>query len=291
MGRQGKAVKANGVGRALERRKVLDDAARTSRTSGGGERVGSGENAGRKLISVLEASSLDDFISSSMLDEKELESASGREEVTVLDEMAMDDDEPTDNEPEFVIQHLSLPKKPPWTEDMSVEELDKNERIAMQDWRRALSALEESAGRPVTPYEKNIEVWRQLWRVLEKSDLLVHIVDGRDPLFYFSEDLVKTAASMEPPRRALVLFNKSDFLSLVQRRAWKDYFSRRGLQVYFFSALRSLSLLKVVSGYYIFCGRKSPLTVTLFFVVVLLQYNSLENCSIGGTETKGFIGG
>ncbi len=248
MGRQGKAVKANSIGRALERRKVLDNAARTSRGNGGGEGMGSGGNGGRRLTSVLEASSVDDFISNSMLNEKELESVSGKDEVIVLHEMAMDGGEQTENEPEFVTQHLCLPKKPPWTEDMSVEELDRNERIAMLDWRKALSALEESSGRPSTPYEKNIEVWRQLWRVLDRSDLLVHIVDGRNPLFYFSEDLVKIAASMEPPRRTLVLFNKSDFLSLGQRRAWADYFSRRGLEVYFFSALRSLSLLKMVSG-------------------------------------------
>jgi len=25
----------------------------------------------------------------------------------------------------------------------------------------------------ITPFEKNIEVWRQLWRVIEKSDFLL----------------------------------------------------------------------------------------------------------------------
>jgi len=25
----------------------------------------------------------------------------------------------------------------------------------------------------LTPYEKNLEVWKQLWRVVEKSDILV----------------------------------------------------------------------------------------------------------------------
>lgn len=35
-----------------------------------------------------------------------------------------------------------------------------------------------------TPFEKNIEVWRQLWRVLEKCDIAVQIVDARNPLLY-----------------------------------------------------------------------------------------------------------
>ena len=35
-----------------------------------------------------------------------------------------------------------------------------------------------------TPFEKNIEVWRQLWRVLERSDMLLQIVDARNTLLY-----------------------------------------------------------------------------------------------------------
>ena len=27
----------------------------------------------------------------------------------------------------------------------------------------------------LTPFEKNIEVWRQLWRVLERSDIVVQV--------------------------------------------------------------------------------------------------------------------
>jgi hypothetical protein len=41
----------------------------------------------------------------------------------------------------------------------------------------------------ITPFEKNLDIWRQLWRVLERSDLIVLIVDSRNPLFYRSPDL------------------------------------------------------------------------------------------------------
>ncbi len=27
----------------------------------------------------------------------------------------------------------------------------------------------------LTPFEKNLEVWRQLWRVLERSDVIVQV--------------------------------------------------------------------------------------------------------------------
>jgi hypothetical protein len=42
--------------------------------------------------------------------------------------------------------------------------------------------LEQNEKLVLTPFEKNIEVWRQLWRVVERSDLVVQIVDGRNPM-------------------------------------------------------------------------------------------------------------
>ena len=42
----------------------------------------------------------------------------------------------------------------------------------------------ESSDGAVAPFEKNLEVWRQLWRVIEKSDCLVQIVDSRNPLLF-----------------------------------------------------------------------------------------------------------
>ena len=36
----------------------------------------------------------------------------------------------------------------------------------------------------VTPYEKNLEFWRQLWRVIERSDVVIQIVDSRHPLLF-----------------------------------------------------------------------------------------------------------
>ncbi len=35
--------------------------------------------------------------------------------------------------------------------------------------------LEDDEGLVLTPFEKNLEVWRQLWRVLERSDIVVQV--------------------------------------------------------------------------------------------------------------------
>lgn len=31
----------------------------------------------------------------------------------------------------------------------------------------------------LTPFERNLEVWRQLWRVLERSDIVVQVRIGK----------------------------------------------------------------------------------------------------------------
>jgi hypothetical protein len=40
---------------------------------------------------------------------------------------------------------------------------------------RQLAELEEDEGLMLTPFERNLEVWRQLWRVLERSDIVVQV--------------------------------------------------------------------------------------------------------------------
>ena len=56
---------------------------------------------------------------------------------------------------------------------MTPAELDASERAAFVTWRRGMAALEEGARLTLTPFEKNLEVWRQLWRVVERSHVVV----------------------------------------------------------------------------------------------------------------------
>ena len=77
--------------------------------------------------------------------------------------------------------------------------------------------MEEDEGLLLTPYEKNLEVWRQLWRVIERSQLIVQIVDARNPLLFRSADLDKSVKELDPNKKNLLLINKADFLTTKQR--------------------------------------------------------------------------
>jgi hypothetical protein len=58
---------------------------------------------------------------------------------------------------------------------MSAAAVEAQERAAFVEWRRGLAALEEQELALLTPFEKNLEVWRQLWRVLERSHIVVQV--------------------------------------------------------------------------------------------------------------------
>lgn len=133
-------------------------------------------------------------------------------------------------------QLLGIPRRPEWDANTTAEELQTAERDAFLEWRRRLAQLQEIDGLLLTPYEKNIEFWRQLWRVVERSDIVVQIVDARNPLLFRCEDLEKYVTEVSPHKHNLILLNKADFLTQTQRQAWADYFNSINVKVAFFSA-------------------------------------------------------
>ena len=133
-------------------------------------------------------------------------------------------------------KRLTVPRRPPWDDTTTPQELDTRERQSLLEWRRGLAELQESDDLLMTPFERNLEVWRQLWRVIERSDLVVQIVDARNPLLFRSEDLEKYVKEVDSRKNNLLLVNKADMMTLLQRAAWADYFEGAGINYKFFSA-------------------------------------------------------
>jgi large subunit GTPase 1 len=135
---------------------------------------------------------------------------------------------------------------------MTPVQLDRQEKEAFLDWRRGLADLSDKEGFLLTPFERNIEVWRQLWRVLERSHLIVQIVDARNPLRFRCEDLESYITDIEGSegekgtgkgkRRSLLLINKADLLTRTQRITWADYFDANGVRFAFYSAANASAL-------------------------------------------------
>lgn len=131
---------------------------------------------------------------------------------------------------------LTVPRRPKWDASTTPEELDQSERESFLMWRRGLAELQEYNDLLMTPFERNLEVWRQLWRVIERSDLVVQIVDARNPLMFRSEDLENYVKDVDPSKKNLLLVNKADMMTTAQRRAWSRYFKEKRISYRFFSA-------------------------------------------------------
>jgi large subunit GTPase 1 len=131
---------------------------------------------------------------------------------------------------------LTVPRRPPWDENTTPAELDERERESLLEWRRGLAELQEVDDLLMTPFERNLEVWRQLWRVIERCDLVVQIVDARNPLLFRSEDLESYVKEVDRKKRNLLLVNKADMMTEEQRRSWAEWFIEKGINFRFFSA-------------------------------------------------------
>ncbi len=139
---------------------------------------------------------------------------------------------------ESLEQELLIPRRPSWDRNTTPEELHQAENESYLKWRRRLAQLQERDDLVLTPFEKNLDFWRQLWRVVERSDVLVQILDARNPLLFFCEDLDVYIKEVGGERKLpVILLNKSDYLTERQRRHWFDYFTSIGKVVVFFSAL------------------------------------------------------
>lgn len=144
---------------------------------------------------------------------------------------------------------LTIPKRPKWSKDQLKFQIERQENLAFLEWRRELASLSENNDLLLTPFERNIEVWRQLWRVVERCDLIVQIVDARNPLFFRSVDLEKYVSSLSRPeenheKRNLLLVNKADLLTRAQRIEWAKYFKSKQINYVFFSAANANMLLE-----------------------------------------------
>ncbi|CAI5712531.1 unnamed protein product [Peronospora destructor] len=235
-------VKKGGLGNALLRTQKKTSPVNTKDVvSSAGKHVSErdGGDASVALASYLEGSSLDDFLASAVLANREF-TAVKEKSILLMDEADAGPqliEKEKNVVPEMTFAEMKVPRRPKWDTSMTAEELNRLEKESFLEWRRDIALLEASSDHlEVTPFEKNLEVWRQLWHVRERSDIMVQIVDARNPLFYRSVDLDVYAKEGEMLRRTLLIVNKSDFLDARQRTTWGDHFKAENIDFVFFSA-------------------------------------------------------
>lgn len=129
----------------------------------------------------------------------------------------------------FSPRHLPHPVRPDWSTGISSKDLDCRELAYFQEWCEETWTrvrVSSSGGLDVAPFELNLEVWRQLWRVLEQSDIVCLVTDVRNPSFHIPPLLVQEVTVTRGLRLVIVL-NKVDLVAPEFVGRWRRHLETR----------------------------------------------------------------
>ncbi|KAI9322114.1 hypothetical protein BX666DRAFT_1891772 [Dichotomocladium elegans] len=118
-------------------------------------------------------------------------------------------------------ERIDFPKRPQWNYDMTKEQVEEQETLYFKKWVE--DVYRKYDGQSLSLFERNLEVWRQLWRVLEISDIILVVMDIRHPLLHFPRALYDYVTK-DLKRSIIGIFNKVDLVSEFTVFAWQKYF-------------------------------------------------------------------
>lgn len=136
-----------------------------------------------------------------------------------------------------------FPVRPNWNYQMSKEVLMANEERYFFKYITNLEKQHYDNMKQLSYCELNIETWRQLWRVLELSDIVLVIVDARFPTLMFPPFLYEYVKK-ELNKNVIILLNKIDLVETSVVLAWKKYFEEKykSISVVLFTSCPSYNL-------------------------------------------------
>jgi ribosome biogenesis GTPase A len=120
-------------------------------------------------------------------------------------------------------QYLHIPVRPPWSIDMTKDDLDASESAYFASYRETIERVHPPLS--LNKYETNLEVWRQFWRVVERSDILLVLADIRCPLFSFPPSLYHYVVNISH-KPVIVVLTKVDLVTADLVARWVAWFQR-----------------------------------------------------------------
>ncbi|XP_040583227.1 guanine nucleotide-binding protein-like 1 [Lepeophtheirus salmonis] len=147
----------------------------------------------------------------------------------------------TPTEAMYPREGIDFPTRPEWNESMSKHVLDLNEEKYFQSYEDAIFNKWKSS---LSYFELNLETWRQLWRVIEMSDVLLLVVDVRYTPAMIPPSLFRVVR--ENRKDLIVVLNKVDLIPPPLVIAWREYILQHypGIFVTLFTSCPSYNLAK-----------------------------------------------
>ncbi|PVU95110.1 hypothetical protein BB560_005887 [Smittium megazygosporum] len=168
-----------------------------------------------RLQSITQQRDIDEFLHTAALQDKDFTAEKQNIKIITADSnnpfiLTVEQEIETKKSHSLNKHRLKIPRRPKWTTETSPNELHKMERESFLQWRRDMA--------------------------MQRSDVVVQIVDARNPLLFRSEDLESYIKEISPKKKCILLINKADMLNDSQREHWAQYFESNGIQYFFFSA-------------------------------------------------------
>lgn len=120
------------------------------------------------------------------------------------------------------MSQLDMPKRPPWNKSFSKEQLDRQEQVYFKQFVDNLLEKSQLSNKKLSYFDLNLDTWRQLWRVLEMSEIITIIVDIRHPLFHFPPALYNYIVN-DLQKIVIIVLNKIDLVPASLVIAWRSY--------------------------------------------------------------------
>jgi ribosome biogenesis GTPase A len=196
---------------------------------------------------------------------------------------------------------VDMPVRPPYVIGESAEQLEERERGIFHSW---MSEVISKYGSRLNYFEMNLEVWRQLWRVIERSDILLLVVDARFPLFHFPPSLYNFVINVIKKPLILIL-NKTDIVDKIIVDEWETYFTEKypSLKIVRFSSFappldgetllepeRKRKMEKGRKKYENGKGKKALLNAIQSFGITKKEVSHAEGKKVDDTITIGAVG-
>lgn len=144
---------------------------------------------------------------------------------------------------DMYFETFDFPRRPTWDYQMSKEILMANEERYFFKYITGMEKRHYDDMKQMSYWELNLETWRQLWRVLELSDVVLVIVDARFPTLMFPPSLFHFVKN-ELNKNLIICLNKVDLIEASVVLAWKKYFEEKypSIKITLFTSCPSYNL-------------------------------------------------
>ncbi|KAF0686171.1 Aste57867_22023 [Aphanomyces stellatus] len=119
---------------------------------------------------------------------------------------------------------LDFPQRPSWNYKQSKEKLHDNESIMFDEWLATIHDKYDLES--INHFEHNLEVWRELWRVFERSTHIVIVADIRNPLLHIPPS-VYDYVTERIQKPLIIVLNKIDLIPWELTLAWRQFLTTR----------------------------------------------------------------